>query len=270
MEYSFYQICWIFILYSFLGWCCEVVFAAAVDGKFVNRGFLNGPVCPIYGFGILSIVLCLEPLKDNFILLFAGSVLFTSLLEFVTGWTLERFFHQKWWDYSNTPFNIKGYICLRFSLLWGLAGVFVIDIIHPMIKALIAFIPDTAGKILLCVLLTAFAADFSITLVALLNLPKKLRFMQEFGETLHAVSDKIGENLSEGTINVIDKNEKLKIKIEAEHPELKEKFEKHKNMPKKNIIQKRLLNAFPDLSKKDAGIRQLRDFFNSKIKNNKK
>lgn len=117
MPANLYEAVWIFLIYAFLGWCCEVAFAAVNKGKFVNRGFLNGPVCPIYGFGMLIVVLCLWSLRDKPFLLFLGSAALTTALEFVTGFVLERFFHDKWWDYSDMPFNVKGYICLKFTVL---------------------------------------------------------------------------------------------------------------------------------------------------------
>ena len=132
---------WLFLIYAFLGWCTEVAFAAVTRGKFVNRGMANGPICPIYGFGVLAVLFCRQPFRGNFFLLFLGSVVVTSLLELVTGWALEKFFHDKWWDYSNEPFNIKGYICLEFSIIWGLACVLVVDVIHPMIRKLVDLIP---------------------------------------------------------------------------------------------------------------------------------
>ena len=89
-----YEALWYFFLYAFFGWCCEVCFAAAKDGVFVNRGFLNGPVCPIYGVGVTLVVLCLTPVRDNVLYLFIGSVLLTSALEWVTGFVLERVFHE--------------------------------------------------------------------------------------------------------------------------------------------------------------------------------
>ena len=141
MPNDFYGVAWIFIMYAFVGWCCEVIFAALCDGKFVNRGFLAGPVCPIYGFGVLIVVCVLNPIKDNIFVLFIGSVLLTSALEFAAGWALERFLHQKWWDYTDIPFNIKGYVCLKFSLLWGLACVFVVKLVHPTLFALVMKIP---------------------------------------------------------------------------------------------------------------------------------
>ena len=95
MPQNIYQAVWIFIIYAFLGWCSEVAFAAVNKGKFVNRGFLNGPVCPIYGVGMLIVVLCLWNLRDRPLLLFLGSALLTTALEFVTGFVLERNFVQR-------------------------------------------------------------------------------------------------------------------------------------------------------------------------------
>lgn len=144
--YSGYELLWIFFVYALLGWCTEVSYAALVTGKFVNRGFLNGPVCPIYGFGAAIIFLCLEPLKQNLLLLFLGSVLLTSLLELAAGFVLEKLFHQRWWDYSDEPFNLGGYICLRFSIAWGLIGLFVVDLLHPTVMLLVRLLPPYAGR----------------------------------------------------------------------------------------------------------------------------
>ena len=87
--FTVYQLFWYFCIYSVLGWCTEVVFCTVNTGKWVNRGFLNGPVCPIYGFGVLIVLCVLTPLKDNFFILFAGAALLTSLLELFTGFVLE-------------------------------------------------------------------------------------------------------------------------------------------------------------------------------------
>ena len=114
-------------------------------GNFVNRGFLNGPYCPIYGCGVVIVVAALTPLKDNLLILFAGSFLLTSILEYITGFILEKVFHNKWWDYSNKPFNLHGYICLKFSIYWGLACTFIMDVIHPIIYKGITMIPHILG-----------------------------------------------------------------------------------------------------------------------------
>ena len=118
---NLYFLLFYFIIYAFLGWCTEVVYAALNTGKFVNRGFLNGPICPIYGFGIAAIVAFLAPVSNNPALLFAGSAIITSAIELITGWIMEKAFNTRWWDYSTMPFNIGGYICLKFSIAWGIA-----------------------------------------------------------------------------------------------------------------------------------------------------
>lgn len=132
---------WYFFIYAVLGWCAEVIFAAVNTGKFVNRGFLNGPLCPMYGVGVAVIVFCLSPLEDNVWLTFLAAVVLTSGLEWITGFVLEKLFHQRWWDYSELPFNIGGYICLKFSLAWGLACLLILKVIHPGIAALVHHIP---------------------------------------------------------------------------------------------------------------------------------
>lgn len=251
MPQNIYQAVWIFIIYAFLGWCSEVAFAAVNKGKFVNRGFLNGPVCPIYGVGMLIVVLCLWNLRDRPLLLFLGSALLTTALEFVTGFVLERFFHDKCWDYSDMPFNIKGYVCLKFTILWGLAASFIIGAIHRFIYMLIEKTPFVLGAILLAVFSAAFIADFIVTLTALVKLPKKLKAMAEAERALRAVSDKIGENISDTTIAAKEKGEALAEENKPRLEELKAEYEKKKKefsaMLERNFVQRRIFKAFPNL-----------------------
>ena len=251
MPQNIYQAVWIFIIYAFLGWCSEVAFAAVNKGKFVNRGFLNGPVCPIYGVGMLIVVLCLWNLRDRPLLLFLGSALLTTALEFVTGFVLERFFHDKWWDYSDMPFNIKGYVCLKFTILWGLAASFIIGAIHRFIYMLIEKTPFVLGVILLAVFSAAYIADFIVTLTALVKLPKKLKAMAEAERALRAVSDKIGENISDTTIAAKEKGEALAEENKPRLEELKAEYEKKKKelsaMLERNFVQRRIFKAFPNL-----------------------
>ena len=128
--FSVYQLLWYFFIYAVLGWCVEVIFCTATTGQWVNRGFLNGPLCPIYGFGMVIVLLCLIPLQGSLPLLFLGSFLLTSALELVTGFVLKKAFHTTWWDYSDQPFNLGGYVCLGFSLAWGLGGMAAVSYTH--------------------------------------------------------------------------------------------------------------------------------------------
>ena len=216
---SFYETAWVIFIYSFLGWCAEVVFAACRRGIFVNRGFLNGPVCPIYGFGVALVLGLLEPVKSSFLLLFFGSMLLTTALEFIIGFIMESFFHDKWWDYSNNPFNIKGYICLEFSLVWGAACVLVVDVIHPMIFKLICAIPEKLSLWLMVFFTAALIADAIITLWSMLKLPKRLRAIDELEKAMTAVSDAIGEKVYEGVEHSKERSEAF----DEKHPELAER-----------------------------------------------
>ena len=209
MPQNFYELVWIFIIYAFIGWCTEVSYAALDTGKFVNRGFLNGPYCPIYGCGVVIVVAALTPLQDNLLILFIGSFALTTALEFITGFLLEKVFHNKWWDYSNKPFNVKGYICLEFSVLWGLACTFIMKVIHPMIYKFITIIPHMIGVVLLVILMTAFAVDLCVTVSTILKFNKRLKLMDEMAKKMHELSDEIGENIYESVTTVKEKSEEF-------------------------------------------------------------
>ena len=137
----------LFIIYSFLGWVLETVHASVRDKKFVNRGFLAGCFCPIYGFGAVLTVLIFDWINiyiKNYTTYMVVSVIATilvvTLLEYITGYLLEKIFHSKWWDYSNDFANIHGYICLGYSLLWGILAFILIRVINPMIMVFIVVI----------------------------------------------------------------------------------------------------------------------------------
>lgn len=199
-----YQLLWIFFVYAFLGWCTEVSYAATVTGKFVNRGFLNGPWCPVYGFGVVIVLSFLEPLRHNLLLLFVGSVVLTSALEWLTGFVLEKLFHQRWWDYSNEPFNLSGYICLRFSLAWGLACLLVVEVLHPTVLFLIRLIPRPVGVAVLAALCAVMAADLAATVSAISKLNRRLSQIDELAAKIRSASDEFGENLAERVLDAAE------------------------------------------------------------------
>lgn len=207
---------WYFIIYAFIGWCTEVVYAAVSTGKLVNRGFLNGPVCPIYGFGVLAVIDFLTPVKNNLLLSYAGSVALTSAIEFVTGWILEKAFNHKWWDYSEYPFNIKGYICLKFSLAWGTACLLIMNVIHPMIQNFTSYINIEAGKIMLSIFLTIITVDVIATVQSVLKLNRQLSKINEMAAKIKSISDDMAEKISEESISIVEKGEELKAVIEEQ------------------------------------------------------
>lgn len=283
MPQTFYDVVWIFIIYAFIGWCSEVAYAALERGIFVNRGFLNGPYCPIYGVGVLIVVVVLTPLKDNLLLLYAGSFLLTSVLEFITGYVMEKAFHNKWWDYSDKPFNIMGYVCLKFSILWGFACSFIMLVIHPIIFGFIRMIPHILGVVLIVIIMVCFAIDLFVTVSTIIKFNKRLKLMNEIAAKLKVVSNEIGENVYENVMNALEKKEEFKdthtelldeleVKKEnisntlqetkeklseaAEKAKLKKEQEELLNKyrllyEKKNLISSRLMKAFPDMKSKD-------------------
>ena len=146
------------------------------------------------------------------------------MLEYITGYILEKVFHNKWWDYSDKPFNIKGYVCLKFSIYWGLACTFIMDIIHPIIYAAIRFIPFVLGVVLLSIIMCVFAADCIITVTTILKFNKRLKVMDEMAASIHRLSDEIGENIYENVTDVIEKSEKF----QKTHVELMDKISETK------------------------------------------
>ncbi len=214
MDYSVSELLWLFFIYAFLGWCLEVCFVTVNRGQVVNRGFLGGPVCPIYGVGMLGVLLVVEPVKDNLFLLFLLGGLLCSAVELFTGWILEKIFHTRWWDYTDRPFQLGGYICLEFSLMWGLAVTFAVRLIHPMIMGLVERIPTMLGWILLGVLLGLFVADMIVTLVTILGIRKQLTELQQVADSLHEISDAMSRNLGTRALNVDAKLEEAKETLE--------------------------------------------------------
>ncbi len=222
MPVSLYEAIWIFLIYAFLGWMVEVAFAAFRSHTFVNRGFLNGPLCPVYGCGVLAVVIVLSPLKQTILLLFLGSFVLVSAIEFLTGFLLEKFFHNKWWDYSERKFNICGYICPLFSILWGLGCTLVLKVIHPLVYRGISIFPKLLGTVLLVVFCVVFAIDFAITVASILKFNERLKLLDEVAGKIKIISDELGENIYEGVTIAVEKGEGLKGAFDIKAAELKE------------------------------------------------
>ena len=204
-----YTYLWYFLIYSFIGWCCEVAFAAIIHGRFVNRGFLNGAVCPIYGFGVCIVYAFLMPFKDTWVELFFLSMLLTTLLELVTGFLLDKIFHQRWWDYTENAFNLGGYICLIASLGWGIGCLFVVKVLFPLTDLLIGIIPKTLGVILLCVFMLLFVVDTAVTFSMMIGLNKYMKKLDGLAKALHEDSSIIGKKVSDGALGAKAKYQEI-------------------------------------------------------------
>lgn len=214
-----YQVLFLFFIYAFLGWCTEVCYVTLLKGEFVNRGFLNGPLCPIYGFGAVLVLSLLLPLRESKLLLFLCGTLLTSALEWLTGFLLEKLFHQRWWDYSDEPFNLGGYVCLRFSLGWGAACLFVVYLLHPTVELVIHLLPRPVGTVLLCALVVAMAADLAATVNTITKFNRRLSQIDELAAKMRELSDEIGENLADKVLDAAEKSGDWKEELE-DHTEL--------------------------------------------------
>ena len=210
LEYTLY-----FFIYAILGWCTEVIHAALKRGKFENRGFLNGCWCPIYGVGVVLVLLSLTPININVFVLFIASLVLTSVLEFIVGFILEKLFKTKWWDYSKEHFNVKGYVCLKYSILWGLACVIVVDLIHPMIANLIRVTPDLAKYIICGVLCAAFVVDAIFTVIQLVTYKNNYAALDKISDALKKPSNAIGGKIASSTLAMNEKMRKLNEKIKS-------------------------------------------------------
>jgi uncharacterized membrane protein len=217
----------LFFLFAFLGWVLEVIYAYFRHKKFVNRGFLKGPLCPVYGIGMTGMVVLSNLINQKIItnnlgfkvfLIFIATFLFTSILEYITGFLLELFFHQKWWDYSEEKFNLKGRVCLKFSIYWGILGLFIIEFISIIPENLIKLTQRQIDFTLL-ILIPIFIIDIVTSIDLALKLEKILK---EINEVSEKAKDKLEENAMEAFENV-------KLRAEEKTLIMTEMMEKFKN-----------------------------------------
>ena len=193
MVYSFYQLLWLYMIYSFIGWCGEVVVAAVKRHRFVNRGAVSGPFCPIYGLGAAVVAVFFPELKGTPLFLFLGGMVVNTFVEYVTGRIMEMSLHKKWWDYSDQKFNLGGYVCLKTSVLWGICTVLMIYVLNPVFTGLVGLIPKLWGEIILWVLFGLLIVDFIGTVIAVWGLKKKNGRIDQIREGLGRTS-KLLEN----------------------------------------------------------------------------
>ncbi|WP_304158550.1 putative ABC transporter permease, partial [Fusobacterium ulcerans] len=201
-----------------------MAFAAVKERRFVNRGFLNGPICPIYGVGVVMVVQLLMPYKSNLFLLYVTSVIVVTALEWLTGFALDKIFHNKWWDYSGMPLNLNGYVCLLFSLIWGVACVAIVKWIHPLIYKGVVFLPVWLLVVLDLIFGIAILADLFATVSKILKVNKHLERMEEIAAELHRISDEIGQNISKGVLEVSERRDDISEEMAEKIAELKQKY----------------------------------------------
>jgi len=244
---NIYHLLFYFFIYSFIGWCTEVAYAGFKEKQFVNRGFLNGPLCPIYGVGIVAVVMITSPFEKKMVLLYIVSAMVVTLIELVTGFLMDKLFHHKWWDYKDLPLNIGGYVCLPFSLIWGFACLFVIKIMHPVFVHFVNWMPHTLGLMLLIVLMVELLADVTVTYVEVGKLNKQLDAMEKVAHEMHQISDRIGINIFEKVTETMELQDKLAEASEEQREKVHDLISRYKSSMKTSRLSTRMIKAFPSM-----------------------
>ena len=262
---DFYHLMNWLIIYSFFGWVWETCYVSVKSGKFVNRGFINGPLCTIYGFGAVSVYVILRPFSDNILYLYLGGVVVATALEYVTAVLMESIFHTSWWDYSDNKFNFQGRICLGASLGWGAFTVILFKVLHPLVESIVILYPVYVGEIGICVIGIGYVVDFAFSAAAAFRIHEKLPVIeaameQAKGEMLVKMHEKIAsvgfakeatlESVKErlGDVEVLKEMEQKRAAIAAE---ISAELQKRKEAMAAKVghNMQRFVKAYPNLNR---------------------
>ena len=256
------------IAYSFFGWVYESILCSITSGSLVNRGFLNGPLCPVYGFGALTVIFVFWQEPDISVWnLFFSSMVLTCTLEYFTSWAMEKLFHARWWDYSEYRFNLHGRVCLLGALAFGSFSVLLIKVVHPRVAGFIGGFPPEMILAAAGICFVAGAADCFVTVRHILALNGRLAEIQEAIDAHRAENRRRAEELRERLQARLEESlaasalEELRgrraiVTLEELRERLEERFEEsafHTRriqalLERQSFQDKRLLKAFPKLT----------------------
>lgn len=188
-----------FFFYSFIGWVGETIYCSVGERKFINRGFLTGPLCPIYGTAGVVLSMVLMPIHDHFGLKWYGialtavcAMIIADIIEYLTSLIMEKLFNARWWDYTDYPFNLNGRICLRHTIYWGIAGTLFIYVLHPWtISMLGRVLPDSVRNIVVYVLLGIFAIDLLHAIISAADIRGFMKKLSAVSEALTNTADEV-------------------------------------------------------------------------------
>ena len=191
MIYNTYELIWLFLIYSFLGWMLETILAATEQRRFVNRGLINGPLCTIYGVPIVILTIFGQEL--TLFWLFLGAMIVATVTEWISGHMIERFYHERWWDYSNIKWNLDGYICLPASLVWGVLGTISMRWGNGLLIRLYGFLPEGIGHLLVWILAGMLVLDVTATIFALSGIGRSTQKWETVDSWFTSISLRIGQ-----------------------------------------------------------------------------
>ena len=214
----------------------EAIVCSIPAKKFVDRGFLIGPYCPIYGFGALSIILLLKRYMNDYVVFFVMSIIVCSVLEYLTSFFMEKIFKARWWDYSNKKFNINGRICLINSIAFGVVATVIMYFVNPEINMIISKIPEDTLQIISIILFVIFAVDYVVSSKLMLSFKDTLSKVKL--DNTEEITEKIKQVLREKSIftrrivhafpNVKLKIDSIKERVTAERENLRKELERFK------------------------------------------
>lgn len=184
MTYSLYEWLFFFYFYCFVGWCWESMYVSIRKKKLVNRGFMRGPLLPIYGFGAIVMLICTLPVRDNIPLTFICGMIGATTLEYFTGAAMEKLFGVRYWDYSNRPLNLNGHIYYGAALLWGLFSVLLVNFIHAPVAAFLHKLNAEAVRVGVFIVTVFASIDFGISFKTALDLKALLKKLTENNEEI--------------------------------------------------------------------------------------
>ncbi|MCR5518081.1 MAG: putative ABC transporter permease [Lachnospiraceae bacterium] len=256
-----YNYLWFFLIYSFGGWIAEVMFHAVRMGKVINRGFLLGPVCPIYGFGLVFIVKVYGLFEFGLIGSFAIGIVLATLIELIGGYLLYELFGARWWDYSDKKFQLGGFICLEFSLIWGFAATFIVKLVHPAVVSFVErFLSGMVGWGFAVILSLIYVADLVITVITVNRFNADLRALNDLANGIKHVSDNLSEVIGGNTLQGAQYIDEQRVKAALFKAEVRDDMSeayndavkkmcnlKNKMMKRRFLGEYRLLRAFPSM-----------------------
>lgn len=240
-EMSLFQMFYYFCFWSVFGWFFEVILRSVETGGFENRGFLNGAFCPIYGFGVLGVIVMFRDLIDYPVVMFFSSAILCTTLEWLVGRLLLFAFNTRWWDYSNYKVHSPdGLISLPATLFWGFGCVIMMKFAQPMIVKAVSYIPIKLGIVLIFVILAIIITDIVVTINEVQQLSYNLGKLQELADFLHNSSISVGEKVSDKTLSIKSKYDETVVQY---------------NLLVKEVKDARLTKAFPNLEYQKYKIR---------------
>lgn len=220
LGYPVTQLILFFFFYAFVGWVMETCYCSFIERKYVARGFLYGPICPIYGVGVLLMILFFKPLTGNPVLFYITAVVVMSAWEYLVGWFLEATTHVKYWDYSHFRYNLNGRICLPISLTWGVLSYIVIFWIHPHTEALFSQIAPWLSHVLCGAAIGVLISDATLTI-------RQLALIAKLTKSLAHISDELQLQLSLGKSELSDKLDESTAALRARYNEQLRRYERN-------------------------------------------